>query len=179
VQKLLFLKTNFMSVKSTLNSVKDSLTAYGKRETLVHFRGEKSMVIQVLLRAVKLSDRSPDQLDEAVRQSVSREIPRLERLMPMISSIITAAPIIGLTGTVIGLMDIFNVISGAGLGDTQALSAGIAVALITTVTGLCITLPLIFIYQYLNQKIEHSTLELEQLSYDIIDFCRSNEAIKA
>jgi len=177
-QKLLFLKAHFLNVQSSIDYIKDSLTAHGKQETILHLRSERQVVLQVLLRAIKLVDRSPEHLEEGVRESIYREIPKLERLMPLLSSIITAAPIIGLTGTVIGLMDIFNVISGDGLGNAQALSSGIATALITTVTGLCIALPLIFIYQYLNQKIEHSTLELERMSYEIIDFCRSNEAIR-
>ena len=58
------------------------------------------------------------------------QIPKIERLMSVLSSIITVAPILGLTGTVLGLMDIFNVISGGGIGDASLLSSGIAEALI-------------------------------------------------
>ena len=90
--------------------------------------------------------------------------------MPILSSIITAAPILGLTGTVLGLMDIFNVISGGAIGDTQALSSGIATALITTVSGLIIAIPFIFFYQYLSQKIEFYVIELERMSYEMLSF---------
>jgi biopolymer transport protein ExbB len=100
-------------------------------------------------------------------------------MMPILSSIITVAPILGLTGTVFGLMDIFNVISGGAIGDAQALSAGIATALITTVTGLLIALPFIFFYQFFQQKTEHYILELERICYDIISYCQSNDNIKS
>ena len=96
----------------------------------------------------------------------------------LLSSIISAAPILGLTGTVIGLMDIFNVISGGAIGDAQALSSGIATALITTVTGLLIAVPLIFCYQFFNQKIEHFILDLERMSYEMIHYCQHNNINK-
>ena len=98
--------------------------------------------------------------------------------MNILSSIITVAPILGLLGTVLGLMDIFNVISGGSIGDAQALSSGIATALITTVTGLLIAVPLIFFNQFFNQKIEHFILDLERMSYEMIQFCQSNNFIK-
>ena len=76
------------------------------------------------------------------------------------------------------ILHIFDGPSGLMLGLLLGFSAGIALALITTVVGLIITVPFIFFYQFFLQKIEHFILELERMSYDIIHFCQSNDSIK-
>ena len=63
----------------------------------------------------------------------------------------TIAPVLGLLGTVLGLMDVFAVLAVEGVGDAQLLSAGISKAL-TTVAGLSLAIPLIFVHQLLTQK---------------------------
>ena len=178
VQKVLFFKYHFFQFQKTIQIVKDRLLSFGSKETLLYFRSDRTIPVQMLMSSIKLHAASRDEIQDGIRESLYHQIPKLEFMMPILSSIITAAPILGLTGTVLGLMDIFNVISGGSIGDAQALSAGIAKALVTTVLGLIITLPFIFFYQYFSQKIEHSLLELERISYEIIHFCQSNESIK-
>jgi len=178
VQKVLFFKYHFFQFSKTVQIVKDRLISFGTKETLLYFRSDRTIPVQMLMSSIKLHDKSRDDIQDGIRESIYNQIPKLEFMMPILSSIITAAPILGLTGTVLGLMDIFNVISGGSIGDAQALSSGIAKALVTTVTGLFISLPFIFCYQYFAQKIEHSILELERISYEIIQFCQSNESIK-
>ena len=178
VQKILFFKFHFFQFNKTIQIVKDRLISFGTKETLLYFRSDRTIPVNILISSIKLHNRNRDEIQDGIRESLYNQIPKLEFMMPILSSIITAAPILGLTGTVLGLMDIFNVISGGSIGDSQALSAGIAKARITTVMGLIITLPLVFFYQYFSQKIEHSLLELERISYEIIHFCQSNESIK-
>ena len=177
-QKILFFKFHFFQFNKTIQIVKDRLISFGTKETLLYFRSDRTIPVNILISSIKLHNRNRDEIQDGIRESLYNQIPKLEFMMPILSSIITAAPILGLTGTVLGLMDIFNVISGGSIGDSQALSAGIAKALVTTVMGLIITLPLVFFYQYFSQKIEHSLLELERISYEIIHFCQSNESIK-
>ncbi len=177
-QKILFFKFHFFQFNKTIQIVKDRLISFGTKETLLYFRSDRTIPVNILIASIKLHNRNRDEIQDGIRESLYNQIPKLEFMMPILSSIITAAPILGLTGTVLGLMDIFNVISGGSIGDSQALSAGIAKALVTTVMGLIITLPFVFFYQYFSQKIEHSLLELERISYEIIHFCQSNESIK-
>tara|TARA_B100001094_G_C17734973_1_gene578435 strand:+ start:42 stop:659 length:618 start_codon:yes stop_codon:yes gene_type:complete len=178
VQKVLFFKYHFFQFNKTIQIVKDRLLSFGTKETLLYFRSDRTIPVHILMASIKLHNRNRDEIQDGIRESLYNQIPKLEFMMPILSSIITVAPILGLTGTVLGLMDIFNVISGGSIGDSQALSAGIAKALVTTVVGLLVSLPFIFFYQYFSQKIEHSLLELERISYEIIHFCESNEAIK-
>ncbi len=178
IQKILFFKTHFFKLNTMINDIKDRLLTLGVNETLLHLQPKQTISSQVLYSAIQLNSSSREKIQDGIRESIYNQIPQIEYMMPFLSSIITVAPILGLTGTVLGLMDIFNVISGGSLGDAQALSAGIATALITTVAGLFITIPFIFFYQYFSQKIDHYILELERISYDIINFCNNNSIIK-
>jgi biopolymer transport protein ExbB len=98
--------------------------------------------------------------------------------MNLLATIVTAAPMLGLLGTILGLMDIFNVISGASIPDPALLSGGISQALITTVTGLLISIPLMFFSQWLRYRIDVFIIRLESLMHDTIVFCKTTEGVK-
>lgn len=178
IQKILFFRTHLFKVNSLLLDTKDRLLTNGLNETLLHLEPNKKISAQILYSALKLQNESREKIQDGIRDSVYNQIPNLEYMMPFLSSIITVAPILGLTGTVLGLMEIFNVISAGSIGDAQALSAGIATALITTVVGLLVTIPFVFFYQYFSQRIDHLTLDLERMSYEIINFYNNHHIPK-
>lgn len=176
--KVLFFNYHFKESEKSVDAIKNKLMTDGKNETLLLLRTKRTIILKIIHQAIKLSDKDPQSINDGIRDAVHGHIPKIERLMPVLSSIITVAPILGLTGTVLGLMDIFNVISGGGIGDASLLSSGIAEALITTVTGLLIVVPFIFCFQYLSQKIEDYIILVERISYDVIQFCNNNNAVK-
>ena len=177
-ERIMFFNFHFKESEKHLDVIKNKLMTDGKSETLLLLRTKRNIILRALYQAIRLSDKPHHQISDGIRESVYLQVPKIERLMSVLSSIITVAPILGLTGTVLGLMDIFNVISGGGIGDASLLSSGIAEALITTVTGLLIVVPFIFIYQFLTQKIDEYVMLIERLSYDIIQFCNNNHAVK-
>jgi len=115
-------------------------------------------LIANVLRAAQVSKSQAETTIDVAMRTLEK---KLDYQLPLLSSIITVAPILGLLGTVLGLMDVFNVISGGGLGDATQLSAGIAEALITTVLGLMISIPFIFAYQWLNSCTDTCLDEME------------------
>ena len=158
--------------------VKAQLITIGKEQTIRDLLTQRKTSLKIVSKVIKVSDMSKDDIEEQIKQSTFKEMPRLERNMSILSSIITVAPILGLLGTVLGLMDIFQVISGGGIGDSAALSLGIAEALITTVTGLGIAVPLIFVYQYLSHEIDLFIMKTDRMVSEVLLFCRSQSAIK-
>jgi len=177
VYQLLYLKMNRFK-KEDITDVKQDLVRIGKQATLNRLRLERYLVTKLVATAIRLSGCSKEDIEIGVKDATAREFPTLEKGLNILSSIITVAPILGLLGTVLGLMDIFNVISGGGIGDASQLSGGIAEALITTVTGLSISIPFIFLNQYLSHKNDVFLLDLEFLMSDILTFCRQNSGVK-
>ena len=102
-----------------------------------------------------------EELRELLEDQGRQESRVLERGLGALETIAGAAPLMGLLGTVIGMIKVFNVISQIGVGQGSALSGGISEALITTVVGLSIGIPVLIAYNYFIHKTENLILDIE------------------
>ncbi|HYD82724.1 MAG TPA: MotA/TolQ/ExbB proton channel family protein [Opitutus sp.] len=117
----------------------------------------------VLARIVAFAEQHKND-EDAVKAFARLEINRMERGVPYLDVIYAAAPLIGLTGTVIGLLKVFSQISpDTGLPDPVAFTSGVALALSATVIGLCIAVPSLVGSGYLQRKIENYAAQLDVL----------------
>lgn len=111
-------------------------------------------------------------LPENVRQLVSDtaqfELPAIEKFLAALSTMASASPLLGLLGTVTGMMKVFHVITTIGLGEPAALSGGIAEALITTVFGLAIAIPSLIMHNLFQRKAEVIIGKIEALSLQLM-----------
>lgn len=110
------------------------------------------------MRALLASLRSPglerSKMEEAVRQAVLREMPSLERFLPTIAVLAVIAPMLGLLGTVTGMITTFDVIRLFGSGDPGIMAGGISEALVATATGLVIAIPLLLVHSWLSGRVD-------------------------
>jgi biopolymer transport protein ExbB len=93
----------------------------------------------------------------------------LERFLNTLGTIAGIAPLLGLLGTVTGIIKAFNAINQGGVGDPRALSGGIAEALITTAAGLIVAIPSLFAYRYLRGKVDRIVVEMEKDAIKLAD----------
>jgi biopolymer transport protein ExbB len=111
--------------------------------------------------------------EDAVKAFARLQINRMERGVPYLDVIYAAAPLIGLTGTVTGLLRVFNAISPeTGLPDPVAFTSGVALALSATVIGLAIAIPALVGSGYLQRKIENYAAQLDVLLERILQRSR-------
>ena len=103
---------------------------------------------------------------EEVWRHVAHE---LERFIGALGTIATASPLLGLLGTVLGMMKIFSVVSSEGVGDPGLLAGGIAEALITTVTGLFIAIPSLVLYRYFRGRVDDLIITMEQEALKMVE----------
>ena len=97
------------------------------------------------------------------------QINNLERGLVILEVIAAIAPLLGLLGTVLGLVDVFHVVSKVGIGQTAAFSSGIAKALITTVVGLVIAIPSLVAYSYFSRRVSGLVLAMEKEATGLIN----------
>lgn len=136
-------------------------------------------VIQVGLES---RDLPKDEIKEALNDQGRQEVHHLERGLVILETIAGIAPLLGLLGTVIGILKVFNVISVQGVGQATALSGGISEALITTIVGLSIGIPAVVVYNYFGSKAEELVLEIEKYSSMLlkkVSSFQSNSRVKA
>jgi len=103
----------------------------------------------------------------------------LQRGLATLSTIISGAPLLGLLGTVLGMIKIFAVVASSGAEITEKLSAGIAQALITTATGLIIAIPVLFMHSYLEGRALSILSDIEVQLLDFFHLVRGRENGKA
>jgi biopolymer transport protein ExbB len=86
----------------------------------------------------------------------------LERFLDALGTIASISPLLGLLGTVTGIIKAFNAITAGGMGDPRALSGGIAEALITTAAGLCVAIPALVAHRYLRRRVDRIVIDMEK-----------------
>lgn len=112
--------------------------------------------------------------DRAIIKESIEEVGRhvahdLERFLGALGTIATASPLLGLLGTVLGMIRIFSVVSTEGVGDPGLLAGGIAEALITTVTGLFIAIPSLILYRFFRSRVDDLIITMEQEALKMVE----------
>lgn len=105
---------------------------------------------------------------EALQTAARHEIVNLERRLVVLEIIVGIAPLLGLVGTIIGMMTLFGNVGQSGLNDVARLAGGIGLILKTTLIGLLIAIPALIAWSYFTKKVEVFTVELEALCEEFI-----------
>ncbi len=121
--------------------------------------GARDYVIRVLVCGAVHRDFS---FRDAMQMSADQEIARMRRYLPLLDTMITLSPLLGILGTVIGIISSFNMLGAVGVENPKMVTVGIAQALITTAFGLIIAICSLIPYNYFLSKIEKATSEMEK-----------------
>ncbi len=116
---------------------------------------------RVVLTALEHKDLPKEEIKEAILDTGRQQTRQLERGLPVLETIAAVSPLLGILGTVLGMIQIFQVITDYGVGQASALAGGIQVALITTAAGLFVGIPALVAFNYFTNKVDGFVLELE------------------
>jgi len=113
--------------------------------------------------------RSREVIKEAVEDSGRHVVHELERFLNTLGTIAGISPLLGLLGTVIGMIEVFSTIMIAGVGDANVLAGGISKALITTAAGLTVAIPSYFFYRFFRGMVSEYVISMEEKAISLID----------
>lgn len=156
LRKRKILIPEIISVVSNFNSLRDIDLATTICEK---YDGPFPNIIKIGLNSYHLRK---GEIRELLEDQGRQEIRKLERGLVVLETIASIAPLMGLLGTVLGMIQVFAVIKEQGIGQTAALSGGISEALLTTVTGLFIGIPALIAYNYFTSRAENLILDIEK-----------------
>ena len=108
-------------------------------------------------------------IKEAVEDTGRHVVHELERFLNTLGTIAGITPLLGLLGTVIGMIKVFSAIMISGVGDAQVLAGGISQALITTASGLTVAIPSYFFYRYFRGRVAEYVISMEEKAISLID----------
>ncbi|MEX0322180.1 MAG: MotA/TolQ/ExbB proton channel family protein [Puniceicoccaceae bacterium] len=123
----------------------------------------------MLVDAVEHSDESKELVEEVMYERMLEVQPRLERLLPFIAVTAATAPLMGLLGTVTGMINTFKLITVFGTGDAKQLSSGISEALVTTEFGLIVAIPSLIMHALLNRRAQGVMANMERMAVAFVN----------
>ncbi len=181
IERLIRLRQEEIDTKTFMEQISKSIKRNKIMEALDLCDKTGGPIANILKAGILKHDRPRHEVREAIEDASVHEVPRLERNLPVLATVAHVAPLLGLLGTVTGLVAAFQVIeTKAGAvnpvnpGD---LAGGIWQALLTTVFGLCVAIPTYVAYNYLVSRVDGFVLDMERSATDLLNILgeRRNE----
>lgn len=157
-----------------LADIFEQMKRHQVKEALQICDNTKSPVSHILKAGILKYDRPRPQIKEAIEDAALYEVPKLERNLSALATIAHIAPLLGLLGTVTGMVRCFQVIQAKATSfhpvSPGDLAGGIWEALLTTVAGLAVAIPAYVAYNYLVSRVNNIILEMEKASTELVNF---------
>ena len=140
---------------------------WGEAQAACH--ENSSSLARIAAAGLKNRGKARDRIEAAMEAAGKNESMRLERYIGWLGLIATVAPLLGLLGTVTGMIKMFQQVSARGIGDHKFVALGIWEALIATASGLIVAIPAFVAYRYLNARVDNTVLELEETAQHVTE----------
>jgi len=124
---------------------------------------------RILATAIANRNYDRDIMKESVEEAGRQISIELERYLNTLGTIASVTPLLGLLGTVIGMIKVFSVITHVGVGDATLLAGGISEALLTTAAGLTVAIPSVMFYRYFRRRVDEILLKMEEQAIYLVD----------
>lgn len=124
---------------------------------------------QILAAGLVNRDRPRALMKESIEDTGRHVVHELERYLDSLGTVAAISPLLGLLGTVIGMVKVFTAITAEGVGDPQVLAGGIAEALITTAAGLTVAIPSLIGYRYFRNRVDTLVVQMEKEALKLVE----------
>ncbi len=169
IERLWVLQRKNVIPSEFIHNVEDLLKKRKISDAIFLCQGNASSIARVFLAGIKNAGKGMWLVKESIEEMGGREAVILEKRIGILSTIASIAPLLGLLGTVSGMIKTFKVISVQGVGNPAPLAGGIAEALITTAAGLSVAIPTLVCYRILRDKAESLIFEMEENSIQLLE----------
>lgn len=132
---------------------------------------------EVLAAGLANSKHGRDIMKECIEEAAARVIHDLERYLNALGTIAAIAPLLGLLGTVLGMIEIFSGFMGSGMANAPVLAGGISKALITTAAGLFVGIPALFFHRYLQRRVDELVVGMEQEAIRLVEVVQGDRDV--
>lgn len=169
IMRFWFLKKASSSTEKILNKIVNHIENEDMSAAIKVAKSKKSSSSRVLYAVLRNITRDREHIEDIVSESILHESGQLNRFGSLIMVIATVSPLLGLLGTVTGMISTFDIITEFGTGDPKLLSSGISIALITTEIGLAVAIPALLFGNVLSGWAERIKDDMEKASLRVIN----------
>jgi len=167
-ERLTFLHTKKVAPAGLLDEVVQELKQRGVSEAMLSRLAEKSPLGRIFAAGLKNAQSSPEVMKDAIEEAGRTAAHELERFLTTLGTIASISPLLGLFGTVVGMIEIFGAQTAVGNTPT-VLAHGISVALYNTAFGLIVAVPSMIFYRHFRAKVDSLIIEMEQQAIKLVE----------
>ncbi len=163
VERLLFFARKQIRIEPFMARVRDLVARddWEECQNLLNSKNQR-LIPKILLTALPFRNQSRQDMENALQEAILGEIPRIERFLSTLGMLAAIAPLLGLLGTVTGMINTFHVITYFGAGDPRMMSGGISEALVTTMLGLSVAIPIMLFHTLLSRRADTQISRMEE-----------------
>jgi biopolymer transport protein ExbB len=163
IERLIMLAAKSKASEQVMGRIKE-LAKAGKWKEAAHFCEIKKNVptCQMLKGVLEHTGEVQEVLENALQESILKIMPSLERWLGTLALLAVISPLLGLLGTVTGMITVFNVITSVGTGDPKLMAGGISEALLTTQFGLILAIPIMLVHNLLERRVDGIVYDMQE-----------------
>ncbi len=177
VERLIALRTTRVIPKGLLAQVWELLRSGGMTPEQMRAIKQDSPLGVIVVAGLNSSSHGREVMKESIQEAATLVVHELERFLNSLGTIAAIAPLLGLLGTVIGMIKVFTEIMIQGTGNAGVLAGGISEALITTAAGLSVAIPALVLHRYFQRKVDTLVLTMEQESIKLVEIVHGEREV--
>ena len=162
IERLWTLKKDNVAPADLVVDIEHLLEQHQITEDSLEELEHSSYLGRILIAGLCDSNQTPAEIRRSIEEAGRHVVHELEKYLNALGTIAAITPLLGLLGTVIGMIKVFAAITAVGVGNPQILAGGISEALITTAAGLLVGIPSLMFHRYFKGKINELTVDMEQ-----------------
>ncbi|MCM8779064.1 MAG: MotA/TolQ/ExbB proton channel family protein [Candidatus Omnitrophica bacterium] len=182
IERLYHLHRAKIDTQEFMDNIANILRRNRLRDALQKCEETPGPIAHILKAGILKQGRPREEIKEAIEDAALQEIPRLEKNLGILATVAHIAPLLGLLGTVTGMVRAFQVVQekSASLNPINPgdLAGGIWEALLTTVAGLVVAIPTFVVYNYLVSRVDGFILEMERSATELVNLLTEEEGVK-
>ena len=163
------LRRSRLAPEGLVGRVQASLKKTSPDRAMLQQLANDSPLGRILATGLANAGKGRDIMKESIEEVASQVVHDLERFLNTLGTVAAITPMLGLLGTVVGMIDVFSAIMLHGAGDAALLAGGISKALITTAAGLSVAIPAMFFHRFFVKRVEEITVAMEQQAIYLVD----------
>ncbi len=176
-ERLWTLRSSRITPKNTLAQVWKWIKNNDLDSKKVELLREGSPLGRILAAGISNARNGREIMKESIEEQAGHVIHDLERYLNTLGTVAAIAPLMGLLGTVIGMIDVFTVIMLEGTGNAGILAGGISKALITTAAGLTIAIPSLIFHRFFSRRVDDLVITMEQEAIKLVEVLQGDRKV--
>ena len=177
IERLWTLKKDSVAPTDLVSDIEHLLEQHQLTDDRLEELEQSSYLGRILVAGLSFSNQVPTDIHRAIEEAGRHVVHELEKYLNALGTIAAITPLLGLLGTVIGMIKVFAAITAVGVGNPQVLAGGISEALITTAAGLSVGITSLMFHRYFKGKINELTVDMEQHALRLLNLMQGGRKL--